>query len=50
MAWGISDNFDRQRVNDLICQDCMYNKTFIILEPILSTIGLIAFIQTVTTR
>jgi len=32
MAWGISDNFDRQRVSVLICQDCMYIKIFIILE------------------
>ena len=50
MAWSVADNFDRQRVSVLICQDCMYIKIFIILEPILSTIGLIAFIQTVTTR
>jgi len=50
MALGNSDNFDLQRLSVLICQDCMYIKIFIILGPILSTIGLTALIQTVTTR
>ena len=45
MALGNSDNFDLQRLSVLICQDCMYIKIFIILGLILSTIGLIAFIQ-----
>jgi len=49
MAWGNSDNFE-PRMSDFICQDCMSIKISVILEPIVSTIRLIAFIQTVTTR